>query len=79
MRFWEWTRRTSPSISKATKTELAKDSWLLLSLGVAKELGYTLHRLWNEATEEEIMLWSVYFGYLNDEQDKALKKAKSRR
>ena len=50
-------------------------NWLLLSLGVAKELGYTLNRLWNEATEE-ILLWSVYFGYLNEEQDRALKKAK---
>lgn len=50
-----------------------------MSLGVAKELGYTLHRLWSEATQEEIFLWSVYFGYLNDEQEKAMKKAKSRR
>ena len=61
------------------QSELAKDNWLLLSLGVAKELGYTLSRLWNEVTEEEILLWSAYFGYLNAEQDKALKAAKSRR
>ena len=40
-------------------------------MGVAKELGYTLTKLWNEATEEEIMLWSLYFGFLNKEQDKA--------
>jgi len=46
---------------------------------VAKELGYTLAKLWNEATEEEIMLWSLYFGYLNEEQDRALKKASTRR
>ena len=46
---------------------------------MAKELGYTLAKLWNEATEEEIMMWSLYFGYLNEEQDKALKKAKTRR
>ena len=52
---------------------------MLLSLGVAKELGYTLTKLWSETTEEEIILWSLYFGYLNEEQDKALKKAKSRR
>jgi len=25
------------------------------------------------------MLWSLYFGYLNEEQDKAMKKAKTRR
>ena len=48
-------------------------------MGVAKELGYTLTKLWREATEEEILLWSLYFGFLNEEQDKALKKAKSRR
>ena len=46
---------------------------------MAKELGYTLAKLWNEATEEEIVMWSLYFGYLNEEQDKAMKKAKSRR
>jgi len=48
-------------------------------MGVAKELGYTLHRLWNEVSEEEIILWSLYFGYLNAEQEKAMKKAKQRR
>ena len=52
---------------------------MLLSLGVAKELGYTLTKLWNEATEEEIILWSLYFGYLNDEQQKAIKNSKRRR
>ena len=64
---------------KSSSEELRADNWLLLSLGVAKELGYTLTKLWSEATEEEILLWSLYFGYLNEEQDKALKKAKSRR
>mgnify|MGYP000601286435 CR=1 FL=1 len=48
-------------------------------MGVAKELGYTLHRLLNEVTEEELLLWSAYFGYRNDEQDKAMKKAKKGR
>ena len=48
-------------------------------MGVAKELGYTLHRLLNEVTEEEILLWSAYFGYLNEEQDKAMQKAQRRR
>ena len=46
---------------------------------MAKELGYTLTKLWNEATEEEIILWSLYFGYLNGEQEKAMKDAKRRR
>lgn len=48
-------------------------------MGVAKELGYSLTRLWNEVTEEEIVLWSAYFGYLNKEQEKAMKAAKSKR
>ena len=60
-------------------TELSKDNWLLLSLGVAKELGYTLQKLWSETTQEEILLWSAYFGYLNQQQDKAMKEAKRRR
>ena len=51
----------------------------MLCLGVAKELGYTLHRLLNEVTEEELLLWSAYFGFLNDEQEKAMKKASRRR
>jgi hypothetical protein len=48
-------------------------------MGVAKELGYSLRKLLEEVTEEELLLWSAYFGYLNDEQDKAMKKSKSRR
>ncbi len=56
--------------------ELSKDNWLLLCMGVAKELGMSLRRLLEEVTEEELLLWSAYFGYLNDEQDKAMKKAK---
>ena len=46
---------------------------------MAKELGYTLAKLWNETTEEEIILWSLYFGYLNEEQEKTIQKAKQRR
>ena len=48
-------------------------------MGVAKELGYTLQKLWSETSEEEILLWSLYFGFLNEEQEKALKNAKRRR
>ena len=59
--------------------ELSKDNWLLLCMGVAKELGMYLCRLLEEVTEEELLLWSAYFGYLNDEQDKAMKKAKKGR
>ena len=55
------------------------DNWLLLSLAVARELGYSLRRLLDEVTEEELLLWSAYFGYLSDEQEKSLKKAKKGR
>ena len=48
-------------------------------MGVAKELGYSLRKLTEEVTEEELLLWSAYFGFLNDEQDKAMKKAKKGR
>ena len=48
-------------------------------MGVAKELGYSLRRLLDEVTEEELLLWSAYFGHLNEEQDKAMKQAKHRR
>ena len=39
----------------------------------------TLHRLWNEVSEDELLIWSLYFGYLNDQQDRAIKQAKRRR
>ena len=45
-------------------------------MGVAKELGMSLRRLMDEVTEEELLLWSAYFGYLNAEQEKAMKKAR---
>jgi len=47
-------------------------------MGVAKELGYTLQKLLAETTEEEIYLWSAYFAWVNDEQEKAMKKARRR-
>ena len=39
----------------------------------------TVSKLWNETTQEEILLWSAYFGYLAKQQDKAIKEAKRRR
>jgi hypothetical protein len=48
-------------------------------MGVAKELGMTLNRLWSETTPEELLLWSVYFGHLNEENEKAMKKASRHR
>ena len=49
---------------------------MMLSFGVAKELGYTVTRLWEEATREEILGWSAYFSVMNDEQEKAMQAAK---
>tara|TARA_Y100000015_G_scaffold42803_1_gene51042 strand:- start:1970 stop:2122 length:153 start_codon:yes stop_codon:yes gene_type:complete len=50
-----------------------------LQLGVAKELGYTLTRLCNEVTLEELYIWSAYFGLLNEDQEAQMKKARRRR
>jgi len=47
---------------------------LLLQLGVAKELGYTLARLNNEVTLEELLLWSSYFDLQNEEQERQMKR-----
>ena len=66
----------SPWSPKVLQAELSKDNWLLLSFAVAKELGMTLTRLWAEVTPEELLGWSAYFGYLNDPQEKAMKRAR---
>ena len=55
------------------KRELSKDNLLLLQLGVAKELGYTLARLNREVTLEELLIWSSYFDLQNEEQERRLK------
>ena len=64
---------------KVLQKEMRADNWTMLCFGVAKELGMTVRRLLEEATEEELILWSAYFGILNEDQDRALKKAKGRR
>jgi hypothetical protein len=46
----------------------------LLQLGVAKELGYTLVRLNQEVTLEELLLWSSYFELQNEEQERQMKR-----
>jgi putative AlgH/UPF0301 family transcriptional regulator len=68
----------SPWSPKALQKELEKDQWLLLSFAVAKELGMTLTRLWAEVTPEELIGWSCYFGYLNDQQEAAMKRTRRR-
>jgi len=47
---------------------------LLLQLGVAKELGYSLARLNAEVTMEELLIWSSYFELLNEEQERKMKR-----
>jgi hypothetical protein len=42
----------------------------MLQMGVAKELGYTLTRLRQEITMEELMLWSAWFELQSDEMKK---------
>jgi hypothetical protein len=46
----------------------------LLQLGVAKELGYTLARLNQEVTLEELLMWSAYFELQNEEQERQMKR-----
>ncbi len=55
------------------------DGWLLLCMGVAKELHMSLARLMHEVTEEELLLWSAYFGVMNEKQEQIMKSAKRRR
>jgi hypothetical protein len=46
----------------------------LLQLGIAKELGYSLVRLNQEVTMEELLLWSAYFDLQNEEQERRMKR-----
>jgi hypothetical protein len=48
----------------------------LLQLGVAKELGYSLARLNQEVTLEELLIWSSYFELQNEEQDRRMKQSR---
>jgi len=50
----------------------------MLQLGVAKELGYTLTELLEKITIEELVLWSVYFDTLNDDEKDSIKRSRYR-
>ena len=50
----------------------------MLQLGVAKELGYTLTELLEKITMEELVLWSVYFDTLNDQEKDSIKRSRYR-
>jgi len=45
-----------------------------MQLSVAKELGYTLTRLQQEVTLEELLLWSSYFELQNEEHERLMKR-----
>jgi hypothetical protein len=45
-----------------------------LQLSIAKELGYSLVRLNQEVTMEEMLLWSAYFDLQNEEQERRMKR-----
>ena len=52
---------------------------MMLSFGVARELGMTVQQLHQNITMEELLGWSAYFSIINRKQDQALKKAARRR
>ena len=58
---------------------MKSDNLLMLSFGVAKELGYTVQELHERLTMEELLGWSAYFSIINQEQEKAMQAAKRRR
>lgn len=48
----------------------------MLELGVCKELGMTLAQLRNSCTKDDLVIWSAYFGVLNEDQAKQMEDAK---
>ena len=51
----------------------------MLKFGVAKELGMSVSQVSATMTPEELIGWSAYFSILNEDQEKAMEKAKRRR
>jgi len=51
---------------------------MMLSFGVAKELGMTVQQLYQNITFQELLAWSAYFSIINQEQEDAMKKARRR-
>ena len=47
---------------------------MMLSFGVAKELGMTVQQLHDNITVEELLGWSAYFSIVNKEQEKTMKR-----
>jgi len=51
---------------------------MMLSFGVAKELGMTVQQLYQNITLNELLGWSAYFFIVNKDQEDAMKKARRR-
>ena len=51
----------------------------MVEMVVAERLHKTLNELREQATEAELWLWMAYFGVKQDEERKAMDKAKSKR
>lgn len=51
----------------------------MLQFGVAKELGMSLSEVRTTMTAEELLGWSAYFQIINEDQEKAMEKARRRR
>ena len=51
---------------------------MMLCFSVAKELGMTVTRLLQEATEEELVGWSCYFQIRNEQQERSMRSARRR-
>ena len=51
---------------------------MMLSFGVAKELGMTVQQLYQNITLRELLAWSASFSIINQEQEEAMKKARRR-
>ena len=51
---------------------------MMLSFGVAKELGMTVQQLYQNITLSELLGWSAYFSIVNKDQEDAMKKARRR-
>ena len=58
------------------KEQLSKDNQLLAELVIAKELHMTLVQLREAMTLEELWLWHAFLSLRQDEEAKALEKAR---
>ena len=66
-------------VNKALKQQLMKDNHLMVELVVAEKLHKTINELREQATEEELWLWMAFFEIRQDEERKAMDKAKQKR